>query len=98
EPLVADDEDLVFPDEVFKHLLGHVRLEDPHRPVRAVDGRRALPFVAEVLAPLPPPRGRRLIVLPDTVIEVARETANDRLVARVGESEAAARQPAEVTV
>jgi hypothetical protein len=57
-----------------------------------------LPFVAVFLAALPLPRGRTLILLPDAVIEFPREAADHRLVAGIGESEAAAGQPAQVFV
>ena len=98
EPLVAIDGDLMLPDEILEDLLGDVRLEDPHRALRAVDGRRALPLVAVLLALLPLPRLGLVVVLPDAVVELARQAADDRLVAGVGEPEAAARQPAEMPV
>ena len=47
---------------------------------------------------LPLPRLGRLIVLPDAVVELARKPADDRLVARVGEAQPAAGQPAQVFV
>ena len=53
EPLVAIDRDAVLADEVFEDLLGDVRLEDPHRALRAVDRRRALALVAVLLVLLP---------------------------------------------
>ena len=98
EPLVAIDADLMLLDEILEHLLGHVRLEDPHRPLRAVDRRRPLALVAVLLALLPLPRLGLVVVLPDALVELAREAADDRLVAGVGEAEAAARQAAEVLV
>ena len=98
EPLVAVDADLMLLDEILEHALRHVRLEDPHRPLRAIDRRRPLPFVAVLLALLPGPRTRLVVVLPDAVIELAREAADDRLVAGVGEAEPAAREPAEMLV
>ena len=75
-----------------------MRLEDPHRPLRAIDGRRPLALVAVLLALLPGPRARLVVVLPDAVIEVAREAADHRLVAGVGEAKPAAREPAEMLV
>ena len=98
EPLVAIDADLMLLDEILEHALGHVRLEDPHRPLRAIDRRRPLPLVAVLLPLLPLPRTWLVVVLPDAVVELAREAADDGLVAGVGEAEAAARQAAEVLV
>ncbi len=45
EPLVAIDADLMLLDEILEHPLRHVRLENPHRPLRAVDGRRPWPLL-----------------------------------------------------
>jgi hypothetical protein len=83
---------------VLEDRLGDARLEDPHRPVFAVHRGRALSLVAVFLALLVHPRLGLLVVLPDAVVEVAREAADHALVARVGEAEAAARQPSEVLV
>jgi hypothetical protein len=98
QPLVAHDRDLMLAHELLEHRLGHVRLEHPHRPVLAVDRRRALAAIAELLAPLPAPGVGRLIPLPHAVVALAREPANHRLVARVGEAEPARRQAAEIAI
>ncbi len=88
----------MFLDEILEHPLGHVRLEDPHRPLRTVDRRGALPLVAVLLTRLPGPRTRLLVVLPDAMIELAREATDDRLVAGVGEAKPSAREAAEMSV
>ena len=98
EPLVADHRDAVLGDEILEDLLGHVRLEDPHRAGRAVDGRRALAAVAVLRPLLPPPGLRPLVVLPDAVVELAGQAADDCLVAGVGPAQAAAGEPAQVPV
>ena len=98
QPFVTMNGNPVFAHELFEYLLGDVRLEDPHRPVLAVDGGRALSLVSVFLASLPLPRFRTLILLPDAVIELTREAADHRFVPGVGESEPAARQPAQVLV
>src|SRR6185436_20776639 len=84
--------------EVLEDRLGDARLEDPHRPMLAVHGGRALALVAVLVALLVDPRLGLLVVLPDAVIEVAREAADHALVAGVGEPEAAAREAAQVLV
>ena len=98
QPFIAMNGNLVLAHERFEDLLRHVRLEDPHRPLLAVDGGCALALVAVFLAALPLPRVRTLILLPDAVIELARQAADHRLVAGVGESQPAAGQPAQVCV
>ena len=98
QPFIAMHGNPVLAHEIFEDLLRHVRLEDPHRPLLAVDGGRALALVAVFLAALPLPRLRALILLPDAVIELARQAADHRLVAGVGESQPAAGQPAQVRV
>lgn len=52
---------------------GHVRLEDPHGPPIAVDGGSPLPLVAEIFRLLPVPGFGLLIVVPDTMMEFARQ-------------------------
>ena len=98
EPLVAIDADLILLDEILEHFFRHVRLENPHRPLGAVDRRRSLALVAVLFALLPGPRARLLVVLPDPVVELARQPADDGLVAGVCEPEASARQAAEMPV
>ena len=98
EPLVAINADLMRLDEIFEHLFRHVGLENPHRPLGAVDRRRTLPLVAVLFALLPGPRARLLVVLPDPVVELARQAADDGLVAGVGEPEASAREAAQMPV
>src|SRR5262245_13366353 len=56
EPFVANHGELVLADEVLEYALGDVRLEDPHRALRAVNGRRTLALPAILLARLPAPR------------------------------------------
>ena len=98
EPLVAIDADLMLLDEILEYFFRHVRLEDPHRARGAVDRRRALPLVAVLVALLPGPRARLVVVLPDPVVELARQAADDGLVAGVGEPKPSARQAAEMPV
>src|SRR5262249_8714286 len=75
-----------------------VRLEDPHRATLAVNRRRALPFIAIFLALLPLP-GRGLVInLPDAMVKLARQTADDRFVASVSESQSAAGEAAQMFV
>src|SRR5262245_19171198 len=98
EPFVAMDGDLVFPDQLFKNLFCDVRLEDPHRALLAVDRRRALPFIAIFFALLPLP-GRGLVIkLPDAMVKLARQPADDRFVASVSESQTAAGEAAQMLV
>ena len=98
EPLVADHRDPVLPDKIVESLLGHVGLEHPHRAGRAVDRRRALAPVAIVIAGLPLPGFRPLVVLPDVVIELAGQSADHGLIAGVGHAQAAAREPAQMPI
>ena len=98
EPLVAIDADLMFLDEIFEHFFSRVRLENPHRTLGTVDRRRSLPLVAVLFALLPGPCARLLVVLPDPVVELARQAADDGLVAGVCEPEASARQATEMPV
>ena len=53
--------------QVLEHLLGHVRLKDPHRALRPVDGGRALTLVAILGLTLPAPARRGIVVLPDVL-------------------------------
>src|SRR5690606_34852376 len=84
EPRIAHDGNLVLGDPILKDLLGDVRLKDPHRALLAVDSGRPLPFVAIFSALLPAPGGGGLIVLPNAMIKLARQAADDRLVAGIG--------------
>ena len=98
EPSVAMDGDLLLGDEIFKDLLGRVWLEDPHRPLVSVDGRRALAAIAVFGSLLPFPGVIVLIVPPDAVIELPGQTADDLLAAGVGPAEPAGRQTAQMRV
>ena len=98
QPLVAIDSQLILADEILEHPLGDVRLEDPHRSLRAVDGRRPLPLVSVLLPLLPLPRFRPVVMTPDTLVEVPGQAADDRLVAGIRETQAAARQTAEMKI
>lgn len=88
----------VLADQVLEDPLGHMRFEDPHGPLVAVDRGRALAAVAIAFALLPAPGVGLVVVLPDPVVELAREPADDALVASVGPAQAAARESAEVAV
>ncbi len=96
EPLVAVHGDPVFLDPVFEDRFRHVRFEDPHRAFRAVDGGIALSAVAILPGFLPLPRLRFLIGQPHPVIEIARQAADDRLVAGIRPAEAAGAEAAEM--
>src|SRR5262245_13612702 len=98
EPLVALHGNPEVLHIVLEHLLRRVRLEYPHRALRAVDGGCALPLVAILLLRLPPPRFRTLVMFPDAMIKIARQPSDDRLVSRVGEAKPAARQAAQMFV
>ena len=98
EPLLPMDGNPVFGHQVFEHLLGDVRLEDPHRAIGAVDGRRALALVAVFVGPLPLPRARLLVVPPDPMVELPGQAADHGLVAGVGEAESTTRQAAQMRV
>ena len=98
QPLVAMDRNLVLVDEILEDLLRHVRLEDPHRPLLAVNGGRALPFVAVLLRASARSRQPVVVVFPDAMVELPRQPADHRLVAGVRETQAAARQAAEMSV
>ena len=96
EPGVADDRDFRFLHPRLVDVLGHVRLEDPHRAVGAVEGLRALAFVAELFPFLPAPCLGFVIVLPDAMVELPREAANHRLVAGVGPAKPAGGESAQM--
>ena len=98
EPLIAVDRDAVFPHQVLENLLGDVRLEDPHGAFGAIDRRCPLALVAVLFAGLPRPGARLVVVLPDAMVELAGQAPNHRLVARVREAEAAAREAAEMAI
>src|SRR5215471_2840242 len=98
EPFVAMDGDLVFPDQLFKNLFCDVRLEDPHRALLSVNRRRALPLIAILLALLPLPGRGSVIMLPDAAVKLARQTADDRFVASVSETQTAAGEAAQMLV
>lgn len=84
--------------QILKHLLRDMRLEDPHGPVLAVDGRRALADVAVFLLPLPFPGFILVVVLPDAVVEIAGSATDDLLLPGVRPSKPAGTQPPEVLV
>src|SRR5215467_3563350 len=90
EPFVTMDWDLVFPDQFFKNLLGDVRFEDPHGAMLAVNRRRALSLIPIILALLPLPDRGMVITLPDAVVKLARQPADDRFVSSVSETQSAA--------
>ena len=98
QPLVAHHRDAKFLHVILEHFLRRVRLENPHRPLLAIDRRRPLPLAAVLGLFLPLPHRLRVVVLPDAVVKVARQPADHRLVSRIGETEAPARQPAEMLV
>ena len=98
EPLVAEDGQAELLHVILEDFLGHARFEDPHRALVLVHRDGALTLVAELRGLLPLPGLRLLILDPDAVIEVAGETADDGLVARVGVAQAGAAQAAEVDV
>jgi len=98
EPPVPVDGNVVFGDEILKHLLGGVWLEDPHRALGAVDSRGALTAVAIVRPLLPFPGVVTLIVLPDAMVELPSQTPDDFLTARVGPAEPARREAAEMRI
>ena len=55
QPFLAMHGNLVFSDEILKYLLRHVRLENPHGALLAVDGCGALSPIAVFFALLPFP-------------------------------------------
>lgn len=79
----------MFADEVFEDFFGGVGFEDPHGAVLAVHGGRALAAVAVVGFLLLPPRIGPVVVLPDAVVEIAGDAADDGFVAGIGPAEAA---------
>src|SRR5690606_4789810 len=91
-PLLTKHRNVVFSHELFEGLLCNVRLDDPHRPQFAVHGGGSLPLVAVTLATMPLPRLGLLIVLPDLVVELASQSANDGFIACVGPSQTTAGQ------
>ena len=98
QPLIAHHFEAEFLHVVFKDLLCHMRLKDPHRAVFAIHSGRALAFAAVFGFLLLHPGGVLVVVLPHTVVKVTRETADHGLVARVGKAETAAAQAAEMLV
>ena len=98
EPFVADDRELEFAHEILEDVFGHVGLEDPHGAIDAVHGGRALAFVAVFGFLLLAPSGGLVVVLPDAVVEIAGEAADDGFVAGVGEAEAAGGKTTEVFI
>ncbi len=75
-----------------------MRLENPHRPLLAVNCRSSLPLVAVLFPLFPHPGSGLVVVLPDTLIELTCKPPYDRLVARIGKAQAAARQSPKVFV
>ena len=98
EPLVANHGDFVFPHEIFEDLFRHTRLKDPHRPLHAVDRRRALPRIAILGFLLPTPRVRPIVVPPHAVIKLPRQPTDHRFVTRVGPPQSAGRQATQMLV
>ena len=90
--------DCVVADEVFKDLLGDVRLKDPHCPALTVHCRRALAAVAIGIPVLPSPGGGLVVVGEDPLVEVERNAANHCLVATVSPAEAPGGEAAEMLV
>src|SRR5215470_4887244 len=90
EPFVAMDGNSILFDQFLEDLFSDVRLEDPHRATLAVNRRRALPLIAIFLALLPLPCRGLFITLPDTMVKLARQPADDSFVASVSESQSAA--------
>ena len=90
QPLVSEDRDFVFRHEFVKYVFSDVWFEDPHCAKFAVNRRGALPFVSVLRTLLPFPGVVCLIVLPDSVIEVASKSADDGLVSGVRPAEPAA--------
>src|SRR5262249_45578958 len=98
EPFVAVDGNLVFPDQLLKNLFCDVRLENPHRALLAVDRRRALPLIAIFVALFPLPGRGLVITLPNAVVKLAGQSADDGFVASVSESQTAAGEAAQMLV
>ena len=98
EPFLAVDLDAEFLHVILEDLFRHARLEDPHGPVFAVDGGGALALIAILGLLLPLPGFLLLIFEVDAVVKIAGESSDDRLVAGVGEAEAAAGESAEMFV
>ena len=96
---VFEDGNLIFGDEIFEHLLGDVGFEDPHRFGFVVDTASALARDAVLTRHfLERPSVVVLVVEPKSVVEFARQPADDGSVAGVGGAESAAREAAEVFV
>ena len=83
EPFIAKDGDSEFFHVIFEDLLGDAGFEDPHGALFLVHGHRALPLIAEGFALLVHPGFGLLIVLPDAVVEVAGEAADDGFISAI---------------
>ena len=98
EPLVAFDGQLEFLHVIFEDFLGDRGLKDPHGTLGRIHCHRALAFVSELLLGFMLPGTRLLVGLPDAVVEVTGEAADDGLVTGVSEAQATTREAAEVLV
>ncbi len=96
EPLAAVHGNLMLAHKILENALGHMRFENPHRALSAVDGRSALSFVPIRLLLLPDPGIRFVVVPPHTMIKLAGEPADNRFVARVREAKTAAGKAAQM--
>ena len=98
EPLVTHHFDTELLDVIFEDLLRCMRFEDPHGAVLPIHRRSALALVAILRLLLLHPRLGLLIVHVDAMVEVACQTTDHRLVARIRESKTTAAEAAEMLV
>ena len=76
EPRVANHLNAGLRDQRLEDRFRDVGLEDPHRPALPIDSRRSLPPVSIFLHLLPGPGINALVMPPDPVIELSRQTTD----------------------
>src|SRR5690606_816531 len=98
QPFVPEYLQAEFFNVVFKYLLGHMRFKNPHGIVETVHGGGSLSLVAVLGLFLPFPGFGPVVVLPNPVIEVARESTDHIFVSRVGITQPSGRKSAQMDI